>query len=87
MRAHVVLPDDLVEEIDNAVGRRKRSRFVEEAIREKLRRAAVLSALKETAGILSADKHAPWETPGKAAAWVRESRQHDVERLRRPERG
>jgi len=87
MRAHVMLPDELVEEIDKVVGRRKRSRFVEEAIREKLRRGAILSALKETAGILSAEKYSEWETPDKVAAWVRESRQHDMDWPRRPERG
>ncbi|MBI4334743.1 MAG: hypothetical protein HY673_26110 [Chloroflexi bacterium] len=78
MRTHVILPDNLVEEIDNAVGKRKRSRFVEEAIREKLKRRTLDEALKKTAGILSAEKHPGWESPEKVAAWVRESRRRDM---------
>ncbi len=38
MRTHVILPDDLVEGVDKLVGKRKRSRFVEEAVLEKLKR-------------------------------------------------
>ena len=53
MRTHVVLPEELVEDVDKLVGKRRRSRFVEEAIRDKLRRDALLSALEETAGVLS----------------------------------
>jgi len=83
VRTHVVLPDRLIEEIDGTVGKRKRSRFVEEAIREKLKRGALLKALKETAGILSPEEYPEWETSDKAAAWIRESRRHDEERLRR----
>ena len=84
LRTHIILPDRLVEEIDDVVGKRKRSHFVEEAIREKLKRAALLKALKETAGILSPEEYPEWATPDKAAAWVRESRRGDAERLRRP---
>ena len=87
MRTHIILSDDLVEEIDNLVGKRKRSRFVEEAITEKLRRGAMLNALKETAGILLAEEHPEWDTSEKVAKWVNESRQRDVKRLRRERHG
>ena len=43
MRTHMVLPDELVESIDSLVGKRKRSRFVQEAIREKLRRETLIA--------------------------------------------
>lgn len=87
MRTHLMLDDNVVGEIDNLVGRRKRSRFVEEAVREKLAREKLLSALKETAGILSRDDHPEWETPEKVAAWVRDTRRQDMERLQRLHRG
>ena len=86
MRAHIVLPDKLTEEIDGIVGKRKRSRFVEDAIREKLKKKALLEALSETAGVLAAEEYPEWETPERAAAWVRQSRQRDTDRLRRPRR-
>ena len=87
MRTHIILSDDLVEEIDNLVGKRKRSRFVEEAITEKLRRGAMLNALKETAGVLLAEEHPEWDTSEKVMKWVNESRQRDVKRLRRERHG
>ena len=87
MRTHIILSDDLVEEIDNLVGKRKRSRFVEEAITEKLRRGAMLNALKETAGVLLAEEHPEWDTSEKVVKWVNESRQRDVKRLRRERHG
>ena len=86
MRTHIILPDRLVEEIDNVVGKRKRSRFVEEAIREKLKKGVLLKALKDTAGILPSEEYPEWETPVKSAAWVRELRQRDEERLPRSRR-
>lgn len=35
VRTHVVLPRDLVEAVDTLVGKRTRSEFVEQALREK----------------------------------------------------
>jgi hypothetical protein len=84
VRTHLVLPDELVQRIDLMVGRRKRSRFVEEAVREKLRRETLLAALKETAGAFSTEESPQWATSESAAAWVRESRRRDDQRLRRP---
>ena len=70
-RAHIVMPVELVDEIDAQVGPRKRSRFVQEAVEEKLRRQRMLDSLDEMAGSL-ADVDIPgWETPEAAAEWVR----------------
>lgn len=44
-RIHVVLPRDLVEAIDRIAGRRKRSQFIVEAVREKLTRERQTDAL------------------------------------------
>lgn len=80
MRTHVVLPDGLVHDVDSLVGKRKRSRFVEEAVREKLRRKALLKSIEDTAGALSPDAHPEWSTSKKASSWVRESRHRDDRR-------
>ena len=87
MRAHVVLAEDLIRDVDAVVGKGKRSRFIEEAVREKLRQEKLLSALAETAGILSADDYPEWETPEKVASWVRELRQQRDRRLERRDGG
>ncbi len=83
MRTHVILPEDLVNAVDAKAGKGKRSQFIEEAIREKLRKEILLSALEETAGILSAEDHPEWATSEKVAAWVRESRQQSDRRIDR----
>jgi len=85
MRTHIVLPESLIEEIDSVVGKRKRSRFVEEAIREKLKKRLLLKELQETAGILLSEEYPQWETAQKTAGWVREIRERGEERFRRSE--
>ncbi len=87
MRTHVILPEDLVKAVDKEAGKGKRSKFIEEAIREKLRIDALHSALEATAGALSAKDHPHWDTPEKVAAWVRESRRQDNERIDRYRHG
>ena len=82
MRAHVILPDELIDKVDEVVGKRRRSRFVEEAIKEKLRRDALLAALEETAGVLASADQPEWATSDKVAQWVRESRRGDERRLK-----
>ena len=76
-RAHIVMPAELVEEIDAQVGPRRRSRFVQEAVEEKLHRQRLQASLTEMAGSL-ADVDIPgWETPEAAAEWVRALRRGD----------
>ncbi len=76
MRAHVVLPEELVEEVDRLAGKRRRSQVVEEAIREKLG-----AALRESAGALSPGDYPEWSTPERTSEWVRSMRQRDLTRL------
>ena len=83
MRTHVVLPEDLVKSVGALAGKGKRSQFIEEAIREKLRIDNLLAALEATAGAFSASDHPHWDTPEKVAAWVRESRRQDDKRIDR----
>jgi metal-responsive CopG/Arc/MetJ family transcriptional regulator len=83
MRIHVVLPDELVADVDQMVGKRQRSRFVEEAIREKLKRESRRAALHKAAGVLSPEDNPEWTTSDETYKWVRKSRQADDERLKR----
>ncbi len=74
MRTHVVIPKELVDSVDELVGRRSRSKFFTEAVAEKLTRARLAKAAKSVVGSL-ADADIPgWETSESAAAWVRTSR-------------
>ena len=80
VRTHVRLPEDLVREVDQVVGTRQRSRFVEEAIRNQLRREKMASALRDTAGALQGD-YPEWESPAQVSTWVVERRGEDEDRL------
>ncbi|HEC62790.1 MAG TPA: ribbon-helix-helix protein, CopG family [Candidatus Acetothermia bacterium] len=45
MRTNVTLPEELVREIDRVAGRRKRSQFIVEAVRERLAKLRFSEAL------------------------------------------
>jgi metal-responsive CopG/Arc/MetJ family transcriptional regulator len=74
MRTHVVLPEELVEEVDELTGRRKRSQFIEEAIRDKVRREKLSIALRETAGMLNLEEYPHLASPGERSEWVHRMR-------------
>ncbi len=76
-RAHIVMPTGLVEEIDAEVGPRKRSRFVQEAVEEKLRRKRLRASIAEMAGSLANVEIPGWESSEAAAEWVRAQRRGD----------
>ncbi|MBI2912278.1 MAG: hypothetical protein HYY05_09045 [Chloroflexi bacterium] len=83
MRAHVILPEELVNEVDQVAGTRKRSAFFEAAIREKLARERQSEALRGLAGILAPEDYPEWATPEQTSAWVRAQRRLDDESLAR----
>jgi metal-responsive CopG/Arc/MetJ family transcriptional regulator len=87
MRTHVILPEDLVKSVDDLAGKGKRSQFIEEAVREKLRVDALRAALEATAGMLSAEDHPEWGTSEQVASWVRESRKQSDKRMDEYRRG
>ncbi|HEY4662581.1 MAG TPA: hypothetical protein VIH07_02765 [Candidatus Humimicrobiaceae bacterium] len=79
IRTHVVIPGELVEEIDRLLGKRKRSRFVAEAIRKEIQRLNFINAVKETAGAWKDEDHAEFKKGVKN--WVRRLRDEDKKRL------
>jgi hypothetical protein len=77
-RAHVLLPQDLVREIDAIVGPRGRSAFLVETAREAVRRKKLLQFLEgDTPAWADADHP---EMAGGAGAWVRNLRQESETR-------
>lgn len=73
-RTHVVMADDVMDAVDRLVGERGRSRFLEEAAREKLARVELEQAIEETAGIVGG-RHPEWRNRRATAAWVRSVRE------------
>jgi len=73
-RAHVVMSDEVLEAIDDVVGKRGRSRFIEQAAKEKLERVALARSLEATAGALRGRGYRHWDDRTSTAAWVRKTR-------------
>jgi hypothetical protein len=71
-RAHILLPEDLIREIDALVGPRGRSAFLVETARNEVRRQKLLRFL-ESADPAWEEKNHPELRKG-AAAWVRKLR-------------
>jgi metal-responsive CopG/Arc/MetJ family transcriptional regulator len=79
MRAHVILDDELVDEVDALAGRRRRSAFIEDAVREKLQRERQRASTDAAAGSLSS--FTPEWSEQESTAWVERSRDLDNKRL------
>jgi hypothetical protein len=78
-RAHVLLPHDLIKEIDSIVGPRGRSAFLVETARDAVRRAKLLRFLESDAP--SHGDSDPSEPADSAARWVRQLRRESDRRL------
>jgi metal-responsive CopG/Arc/MetJ family transcriptional regulator len=85
-RAHIIMPAELVAEIDAQVGPRKRSRFVQEAVEEKLQRNRLRASLPKMAGSLTNVDIPGWESSEAAAEWVRAQRRGGDEPCPEPSR-
>lgn len=77
-RTHVILSDEVIAGIDERVGERGRSRFLEEAAREKLERLELEAAIRDGAGILKEKDYPHWRDTEDVKEWVRASRRGDL---------
>ena len=75
VRTNLLLPKELVEEVDRFAGERGRSRYVAEALRVQLRRDHLREVVEKTAG---AWRDNPlWSTSEDVVEWVRAMRAED----------
>ena len=74
MRTHVILRDDLVEEVDKRVGKRRRSEFINAAVEERLNRLRLIETAETVAGSLKDAEIPGWETAESTLEWVRKMR-------------
>src|ERR1022692_2079799 len=80
-RTHIVIPQQLVVEIDTLVGKRSRSTFLTQAAEKELMRLRQIKALEGAAGAWK-DKDHPELKQG-AAKWVKKLRREYDRRLER----
>jgi hypothetical protein len=80
-RAHVVLPEELISEIDKMVGARGRSAFLAEVARREIKRRRLLQLFRRKEPIWKDADHP--ELKEGAAAWVRKLREESEARFQR----
>jgi Arc/MetJ family transcription regulator len=78
MRLHISLDDDLVDQLDKRVGRRRRSTFIGETLRRALEDERRWEDIDAGLGALSDDGH-EWDAD--PAGWVRAQRRSDPARV------
>lgn len=83
-RAHILLPDDLLADIDALVGPRRRTAFLIEVLRHEVNRRRLLDVLRNPE-LAWKDADHPELAEG-AAAWVRRMRDED-NRMEQEKRG
>jgi len=83
-RAHVVLPEDLVTQIDKIVGSRGRSSFLADLARREIKRRHMLDVFKNEEPIWKDEDHP--ELKDGAAEWVRQMRAESEAHLQKIQR-
>jgi metal-responsive CopG/Arc/MetJ family transcriptional regulator len=78
MRLHISLDDDLVEQLDKRVGRRRRSAFISDTLRRALDEERRWDDIEAGLGALAGSEQA-WDAD--PAAWVRAQRFSDPSRV------
>ena len=73
-RAHIILPEALLAEIDALAGARRRSAFLAEVAAREVRRRRLLAVLSSDVPPWNPAEHPEFEKSGEAAAWVRKLR-------------
>jgi metal-responsive CopG/Arc/MetJ family transcriptional regulator len=74
VRTNLLLPKELVDEVDRFAGTRGRSRYVAEALRARLKRDRLREAIDATAGVLRPEDYPEWSSSEKVVEWVRARR-------------
>jgi metal-responsive CopG/Arc/MetJ family transcriptional regulator len=74
VRTNLLLPKELVDEVDHFAGERGRSRYVAEALRARLKRDRLREAVERTSGAWSAVDYPEFATSEKVVEWVRARR-------------
>jgi hypothetical protein len=74
-KAHLVLPREILEQVDQIAGKRRRSLFIAQATQEKLERERFVKVLEETKGAWSDKNHPELRTDRDMEKYVREKRE------------
>jgi hypothetical protein len=84
-RAHIVLPEEIVREIDKIAGSRGRSAFLADLAGREIKRQQLLNMFKREEPIWKDEDHP--ELKDGAAAWMRRIRAENETRFEKIEKG
>ncbi len=76
-RTNLTLPEDLMAEVDKLAGPRGRSRYVAEAVAQRVKRDKLGKAIRETAGIMVGSPG--WMSPDEVVRWVDSLRSEETD--------
>lgn len=76
-RTNVTLPASLLAQVDRLAGPRGRSRYVAEAVAQRVRHDALGAAIRETAGGMVG--RPGWMSPDEVTRWVDDLRSEETE--------
>ena len=77
-RTNLTLPEELIREVDSIAGPRGRSRYVADAVTQRVKRDRLLRALDASFGSLVPKGGRPM-TRGEVSAWVEELRSEETD--------
>lgn len=83
-RTNLILPDELVAEVDRIAGPRMRSAYVAEAVEARLQRDRLKEVVERTAGVLDPSAYPYWSSADDVVAWVRALRAEVTGPVRKP---
>jgi len=79
VRTNLMLPPELVAEVDRIAGPRNRSRYVAEAVAARLRRDRLKEVWGRSFGILKTEDYPYWATSDLVVEWVRALRAEETD--------
>ena len=82
-RAHVIVEEEILKDIDRLVGKKKRSSFISNAAKKELQRLNQLSVLRRLKGAWKDEDHTELQGRDGTYKWVRKLRQEDEKILRK----
>ncbi len=82
-KAHLVIPREILEEVDEVAGKKRRSLFIAQATLEKLEKERFSKALEETKGAWSDKNHPELRSARQMEKYVREKRRSYGKRMKR----
>ncbi len=82
-RAHVVVDEAILKEIDRLAGKKKRSSFISDAAKKELQRLKQLSLLKKLKGSWADEDHPEMKGKTGTYMWVRNIRREEDDTRRR----